>query len=123
MNFKFDDDAMRSLMAKAILDTVSAENQQAMLETAVSNFINKPDEKDYVKNKRTPLEQAFEYAANDVARKVIEAKFSDDKVFRARVDALVSEAITKAFADENRDKMLDNMVNAVCAAFKVRDRY
>lgn len=116
-----DNEAMKTVMAKAVLDSMTDDARDELITKAITDYVSKSDKGNYGSNK-TPLEEAFEFATRDIARGVIKEKLEDD-AFKEPLEKAISEALKKAFNSENKGKLIDNMADAVVAAFRVEDRY
>lgn len=123
MDVKIEDEEMRAMMAKTIMDGMAPEAKEKMLTHALVKIMHEPDRTNYGGRKQTPLENAFYFAALESVRAAIKTKIEKDAEFRKRIDDTVSEAITKAFTGERGEDMIDAMADAVSAAFKIKDRY
>ena len=114
-----DNETMKTVMAKAILDSMTNEARDELLSKAVTDFITKKEGGIY--GAITPLQQAFADATRQVAREAIKQKL-DEPEFKTLITSAVNEAITKAFEEEGkRDKLIENMAHSVAAAFRVED--
>jgi len=113
-----DNETMKIVMAKAILDSMTNEARDELLSKAVTDFITKKEGGAFG-TKVTPLEEAFAYATRQVAREAIKKKL-DEPEFKTLITSAVNEAITKAFEEKGkRDKLIENMAHSVAAAFRV----
>ena len=115
------DDAMKSAVVKAVIDSMEPHLMQEMVASAVKDFITKPDKtsgRSYT-DRQTPLEEAFQYAVTQLARDAVRDQLAENGQLMEKIKAAIQEAIVKAFEGEKRDEMIDHMADAVGAAFKV----
>lgn len=101
MDVKIDADAMSMVVSKAILEGISAEQKEALLEQAVTALIT-PVQRDRYSTTpaKTPLQEAFEDAARRAVQTVAYEMVEANTAFNARVREMVGEAIATAAVDD-----------------------
>lgn len=94
-------DAMKTVVAKAILDSLEPQQREQMITAAIEYLITEPERKDhYGRSEKmpSPLQNAFNDAVARSARSVVEDVLGEPGV-QARIDAAIREAVAKAIAD------------------------
>jgi hypothetical protein len=94
---KIDDTAMKDIVAKAILDSVTDEQRDEILKAAVTNLITPPPSTGMYGGRKepSPLQNAFDIAVRSVGQEVVNEMVKGelrDKI-REMVKAKVSEII------------------------------
>lgn len=116
-----DDNQLNSVIAKAIIDTITPERQSEIIAQAVRSLIDRKDSTRY--DSPSVLQAAFNSAVGDVARKIAVEKVSGDADMRAAIDKLYLDAWKKLTeGDETYNKLVDKIANAMDRAIS-GDRY
>jgi hypothetical protein len=106
-----DQATLQAATTKLLLDSMSAEDKNALLSKALTTVLT-PVRNGYSSDNRSPLQVAFDDAAKDAAAKFISEYFTTPEV-QARVKAFVTEAIEKAFTDDFVQKLSANMISGL----------
>ena len=104
MDVKIDAEAMSAVVSRAILEGVSSEQRDLLLEQAVKALVTPPQRESWRAGPPdpTPLQGAFDRAAQTVVNKVAMEMVGENEEFAQRVRELVGEAISVA-ADRDYD--------------------
>lgn len=119
MRLELNDDQMRAVMAKAILDTVTPEKRDELMTKAIA-FLMIPEKSGYGQQ-ASPMDRAFQEAARTVAEKLAREALASDTRFAEQINKLFEDVAAKLFADEVRDKLIDNIVSSVVSGLRARD--
>lgn len=111
---KIESDAMQAIVSKAILEGIDAGQRQAILEQAVGALIKPQGGDRYGHDKSTPLQDAFDAAVRGVVHEVAREVVTDNPELRAKVRALVEEAMAAAL-DKGSD-LRERVASAVAGA-------
>lgn len=123
MDLRVDDSAMKSLVAKAIVDSLSPEAREKLIADAVTQTLTKPEtDRNQYGSKRSPLQQAFDYAVEGEARKYAAEVIAADGQFKEQLRKLFEDVSKKVFETEGREKMVDDIASTIVRAL-TKDRY
>lgn len=123
MDLRVDDSAMKSLVAKAIVDSLSPEAREKLIGDAVTQTLTQPqNQNNSYGSKRSPLQQAFDYAVEGEARKYAAEIIAADGPFKEQLRKLFEDVSRKVFEAEGRDKMVDDIASTIVRAL-TKDRY
>jgi uncharacterized membrane-anchored protein YjiN (DUF445 family) len=122
MDLRVNDDAMKSLVAKAIMDSLTQENREKLITDAITQTLTKPEGGNSYAPKRSPLQQAFDNAVETEARKYAAQVVSEDETFKARIRQLFADVADKLFSDAMRGEIVDGIAGTVSRALN-KDRY
>jgi hypothetical protein len=92
-------EAMQAIVAKAIIYNIPAEDQSALIESAL-RFLIEPLKDGYGSKRSSPLQNAFDQAVTKSAYAVVEKLVEEDLAIVERIRGLVHDQITKALAGE-----------------------
>jgi hypothetical protein len=101
MDVKIDADAMTAVVSRAILEGISTEQRDLLLEQAVTALVT-PVKKDRysLDPATTPLQEAFRLAAQRVVNQVATEMVEANPEFVAKVHEMVGEVIVKAAEED-----------------------
>lgn len=114
MDVRIDADAMTAVVSRAILDGISTEQRDLLLEQAVTALVTPQKTNSWDRAGTTPLQDAFARAAQTVVNKVAMEMVEANEEFTQRVRDLVGEAI--AVAAETDYDLKDKVGRAVAGA-------
>jgi hypothetical protein len=120
MKLDMPSDQFGALVGAAILQTVTQENRDVLIQEAVTHLLTTDKSYSYGGRQRSPLQNAFDYAVEQKAKEVIGQTL--DGVLSEKVKEVVEEALVKAFAEERKDKLVQNIADAIIKGFSV-ERY
>lgn len=121
MDLRVNDDAMKSLVAKAIVDSLTPETREKLIGDAVTQTLTKPEQSGSYSEKRSPLQRAFDYAVSAEAERYAREHLANDGAFKAQVEALFADVAKKLFED-NRDDLVSSIATIIRNAL-TKDRY
>lgn len=96
MDVKIDTEAMTAVVSRAILEGISTEQRDLLLEQAVTALVTPAKTNSWDRTGTTPLQNAFNLAAQTVVNKVAFEMVEANEPFARRVRDLVGEAIATA---------------------------
>lgn len=112
-------DQLSVIVAKSIMDGLTPEVREKLISDAVSNFLTRGVSDRY--GSVTHLQDLFNQAVIRVGTKLVEETLAQDEGFTAKIEAVLQEAISKAFADESRAKLVSNISTAIARGIAGRD--
>lgn len=119
MDLRVDDDAMKSLVAKSIVDSLTPEMREKLIKDAITNTLQAGSD-GY--SKKSPLQQAFNVAVEQEARKYAAHVIAEDAEFQGQIKSLFSDVAGKLFAVETRENLVNNIADTITRAL-TKDRY
>lgn len=123
MDLRVDDAAMKSLVAKSIVDSLSPEAREQLITSAVTQTLTKPEEgRGYSSDKRSPLQRAFDGAVVQVASKYAEEIVATDEKFKSQIEGLFADVAKKLFDSDSRDEMVSALADVIRKAI-TKERY
>lgn len=105
-----------AMVGAAVMSAITDENRDTLVKEAITHLLTPEKNHTYGRN-RSPLQQAFDCAVANEARKCVADQL--DSELGGKVSQIVQEAIAKAFADERRLKLIDNISDSIVKAFRV----
>lgn len=118
---QINDDALKAIVTKAILDTISAEQRDILLKSALEHLMAPGDPSSFGKRAPSPLERAFQSGVERYAYRLIEERLENDPAWKAAIDGLLTEAWAK-FVGEKRTEMAEKLSSALGRAL-LGERY
>ena len=118
-NLQLDDEAMKDLIAKSILDTLTPEAREQLIGAAIKQLLAKNTSDRY--DARSHLQTAFDDAIQEVARKVALEELSKDDGLATKIRALMLEGWERMNAGDNHEKLVDKIASAMTRAISGRD--
>lgn len=122
MDLRVDDSAMKSLVAKSIVDSLTPEMREKLIADAVTACLTAPADGSSYGRKRSPLQQAFDSAVDDAARKYATEIISEDTAFKEQLRNLFEDVSRKIFENEAREQMVSGVADTIVRAL-TKDRY
>lgn len=122
MDLRVDDDAMRSLVAKSIVDSLNQETRENLIKEAVRHVLATPEQGSYFGSKRSPLQQAFDRAVEQEAMRYAKEVLESDTSFKQQIQTLFADVAKRMFESEGRDKMIHDIASTITRAL-TKDRY
>lgn len=122
MDVKLDGEQMNAIVSKAILDTLTPEVRANLTQASITELLTKKSTNSYGRQNSSELQAIFEQCTREVARKIITENMADDADFRAKVDGVFRDAVTKAFSNEGREKMVNAIAEQLITGLKI-ERY
>ena len=115
-NLNLPDDQMREIVSAAILQTVTAENRDALITAAISSLL-KPNSSGFGA-KESPLQAAFNSAIHQKAKQIVTEMLDADEQIKTALENIIISAAKKAFSAEKKNDMIDSMASAIAAGFR-----
>ncbi len=103
-----DDEQMKALMAKSIVDSLTPEARTSLIQNAIAKLMQ-PD----AYSKKNPVQEAFDFAVQAVARKIADEMLENDPKFQEQVKGLFVDVAAKMFAADRREKLVDDLAERV----------
>lgn len=122
MDLRVNDDAMKSLVAKAIVDSLTPEMREKLIGDAVTQTLTKPEQTSgYGRSTRSPLQIAFDHAVTNEAERYAREHLANDGAFKAQIEALFAD-VAKNLFESNRDDLISSIASTIRSAL-AKDRY
>ena len=103
-----------SLVGAAVMQAITQENRDTLIQEAIQHLLS-PSDNSYYGRKRSPLQAAFDHAVEQKAREFIGQTL--DEMLAGKIKSIAEEALLKAFSDDRRDKLINNMADAIVQGF------
>lgn len=111
MEVKIDEEHMRALMTKAVLEGLGQDQRDLIFQKAVESLFQRARPNDYY-DKRTKLEVAFDQAASGLMLSIATEELRKPE-HTDRLRSIFDEAIAKVFESEGRKKLVETIANAM----------
>ncbi len=120
MEMKLDDEALKSVMAKAIMDTLTPESRERLISDAVQRLLTTKvsDHYDAPSKLQNAFDQAVQITAQQIAREIVGA----DDTIKAKIKEMFEKAWHNATVGDNANVIIDKVAQAISKAFS-NDRY
>lgn len=123
---KIDSEAMQSIVAKAVLEGIDANQREALLEQAVRYLITPPkgDRYGYGVSPATPLQTAFDNAVQASIHRTAVELVQGDEALQQRLKTLVTNAIADIMTEERYDDLAEAVrksLGSTLSEFRKRD--
>jgi hypothetical protein len=112
MDVKLNDDNMKDIIAKAVLDTLTPEARTELLSTAVKSLLTIPNSSGYGQRK-SPLQEAFNSAIQEVAHQIAREQLVGNTEVKAKIEQMIADAWAKLTNDENYSQMVERVTSAL----------
>lgn len=107
-------DALNALVLTAMMQALTQQSRDELIRKALEALIKPKGEQQYGRPAPTsPLEDAFNHAVWEVARKIVGEMVQGEEI-RTKIRDLVTKAVEKAMATE--DEITSRMANALAGA-------
>lgn len=125
-NLNLSDDALNTIVAKAIIDQMTPEKREALITQAVKHLLEEKEAGSgsyYSGRGKTAFQRAFDHAVERVAEKVATEKLETDPDFKAGIETLFADAARALFAEgETRLGIIQAIVSAIRTGL-AKERY
>lgn len=121
MDIKLSDAALHTIVSKAILEGMGQEQRDLLVQNAIESLFKEANPSNY-SDKRTHLEVAYQRAINYTAEKIA-LEVLERPEFRARVEAVVVEAVNRQFEGDGRESLVQRMADGIGRAFDKLNGY
>lgn len=122
MDLKLSDDALNTLVSKAILDQLSAEGRDKVIKEAIIYLTTVKKEK-YGTRTISPLQAALSDRVEQAAHRVIEDYLKEDPTFKATVLAALHKAMEMLTTDKDAMDALAKTLSAALGETLAKGRY
>lgn len=119
MDLQINDDGMKAIVAKAIVDAMTPEARQNLLASAVAQAIN-VQTGSY--DKKSALQRAFDGAVDNECRKYAMEALEKDGEFKKQIESLFADVAKKLFEQNTRDDLVSGLAQTIARAL-TKDRY
>lgn len=116
---RLDDENMKALIAKAIMDTLTVERREELLKASIVKLLETKRGNTY--DGRSELQIAFDYAVVSVAQQVAFKELAEDGGLKEKVRALMVDAWDRMAGGESREKLVQKVAEGMERALKGRD--
>lgn len=118
-----DAEAMQSLVAKAIIDSMTPEKRNELIENAIKTVLATPRKQNSWDPDRSPLQLAFNEAVRICTDKMARDIIAEDVTFQAKLKELFADVAAQLF-ERDRDDLVDKIADAFASSLKkIADRY
>jgi hypothetical protein len=114
-------DVMQQMVAKAIFETMTPEQREALVSGAITHLLTKPPKDQRIGGPapRSPLQEAFEMAVYKLAREMSIDMIANDEGVRTKVKGLFTDVMDKVFDNEDvREKIATKMAEGMSDIFR-----
>lgn len=118
MDIKLDTPQLRELLAQAVMASLDEVKRDMLIKGAIEFLVSKDTT---VYNRRSPIEDAFNYAVRDVAQKTANDMLTNDSGLQEKLRTLVNEALVRLM-ETNREKTVEKIADAIAAGMAYRER-
>lgn len=110
MSINLNDADLKAVIAKAIIDQLTPERREALISEAIKQLLNASGDR---YDHRSKLQQAFDVAVQEVARKTAQDLLTGNTVMTERIRTLMVSAFERVVSGEAGEKLVDKMANAM----------
>jgi hypothetical protein len=122
MDVRLDDDAMKGIIMKAVLDSLTPERRETLIGEAVKQLLEKGrDTRTYADN-RSNLQKAFDEAVYTVTAQVAREELSKEETLKTKVRTLMLDAWEKLTTGDAYEKLVQAVADGMRKAIG-GDRY
>lgn len=114
-----DDNAMKDLIAKSIIDALTPERRDALIADAIKMLLASKTGDRY--DARSQLQQAFDYAVRQVAERVALEELAKDDGLKTKMRELMMAGWERMVAGENQEKLVNKIAESLTRAIGGRD--
>lgn len=114
MDIKLDSDKLQELMGTAILQSLDQIQRLTLIQGAITYLIapQRSVGGGYGSDRPSPIQEAFQSALRDLARKMATDLLTEDSSVAGQVRKLMDEAVTKVMIDK-RDDTVNRIAEAI----------
>ena len=115
-------ESLEALVTEAMFKHLSEEKREEQIKAALASLLEKKQERFGISSK-TPLQEAFEQATWQAARKIIDEYITTNEKWREGMKKVVEKAFMSILDDEvKRSQLVTNMASALQSAFEYKER-
>lgn len=112
-----EEDALEAIVSKAIFESLDQKKRDELVQRAIENLFRVSDPKE-----PNQIQLAFYLAVNKIAHKRVMELMEEDGDLVKRIREIIDLAAQRAFTQETREKIAENITNAITMSFKVPHR-
>lgn len=120
MEVRLDDDAMKGIITKSIVDSLTPERREALICEAVKQLLRADSGNTY--DSRSNLQKAFDEAVYRVTSDVAREQLVSDDTLKPKVRQLLLDAWEKLAAGDAYEKLVEKVADGMRKAIS-GDRY
>lgn len=109
-------DDMRAAVAKAVLETLSQDKRDLLVQTALEHLMA-PQKGQYGHDRESVLQETFNQELANQARLVVRDYFTEDGPMKEKLKSFIQKMVEKMLTDENGD-LGNAFADAVSEAMK-----
>lgn len=117
MELKIDPNDMKAIVSAAILDKMSREQRDVLVQEAIASLLVPQKQDSYSRvEAKTKLQDAFSTAAYTVTVEIVREHLRTDEAFRGAVTTMVTRGILSLLDNESDSAKLSGSVASIIAA-------
>lgn len=121
MDLKIDPSSMEAMVSRAIFEGMTQEHRDELIKQALASVLGRSERNGYGTMLPSPLQSAFNSAAESVLHKIAHQKFSEDEEFKNQLEGLFKDVAKRLFAEDIRTKLIEQISNQVIKGLSPRD--
>jgi hypothetical protein len=115
MDLKLDPEAVQSIAATAIFESLDANAREEILKQAIQQLLTPEKDRSRYGYGKTPLQRAFDQAISEAAFRAVREKIEADPEVQARIDELMGPLVSNAVTEMSADYQ-DGLASAIGSA-------
>ena len=123
-SIQFDPATMNQIVSKAIIESISDEQRDLIIQQAVNSLLKAPPRSGYGVEPQTPIQAAFDNAVSMAAMKIAHDFVAENEQLKDKVRALLAQSAEVLLADEYSEfgqKMRKGIAAVMADALYVRN--
>ncbi len=117
MDLKIDGTQLETVIHTALLQSLGAAGQEALVKEVVKYLTTRPQNFGYGREQPCPLMDALHRASEAAAQKFFNKKLESDPAFVKALEGLYLDAFKKFNSSETREKTVTRMAERLSSAF------
>lgn len=124
MDLRVDDSAMKDLVTKALVDSLTPETREKLITESIKSLLTTPEGRgtNYYGEKVSPLQSAFNSAVRTEAERYAMRYLTEDATFQGQVQSLFADVAQRLFEADNREELVSSLADVIKKAL-TKDRY
>jgi hypothetical protein len=124
MSLQLNDPQLNEAIKAAIWNTLTGEKKDELLQNAISQLLDVPEPMGrWDKNPKSPLQEAFNRAANQIARETAKKWLLEDETKKKEMEQLFEKAWEKFLSRSGPgvggpDELIDKIADRLSSAFE-----
>lgn len=116
MDVRLDDEAMKTLVAKAIMDSLTPEKREALITTAVKELLNRSESTRY--DSPTHLQKVFNDAVGRVAAEIAQQTVQNNEEMKAEIQKMMATAWSRLTAGDAYETLINKIKDSMDSALR-----